>query len=57
MYLHTEVHLLANLGRVDFDLGFSIILLSQFCQSPLSPSKIKVNPTEVCQEMDLPVHV
>ena len=57
MYLHTEVHLLANLGRVDFDLGFSIILLSQVCQSPLSPGKIKVNPTEVCQEMDLPVHV
>ena len=62
-------HLLANLGWVDLDLGFSTILPKG--AQPVLPishqpgqnqaeggtEKIKVNPTEVCQEMCHPVNM
>ena len=38
--LYRVTHLLANLGWVDFDLEWSTILLSRFCQIPTSPSRI-----------------
>ena len=58
-YMHRVAHLLVNLGWVDFDLGYSTILPSCSASSANFPSaqaeggtaKIKVNSTQVCQEM------
>ena len=63
---YREVHLLANLGWVDFDFGCSTLCLvlpglMGYWQNWLSSweeggtSQIKVNPTEVRQEMNPPV--
>ena len=57
-----SVHLLANLDWVDFDLGCSPILPSSSAssvhflsaQAEGGTAKIKVNPTKVRQDMDLP---
>ena len=53
-------HLLANLDWVDFDLGCSpgwwAATVATYCQSrPGELNQIKVNPTEVRQQMCHPV--
>ena len=39
--LYRVVHLVGKMGWVDFDLRCSNILLSQFCQFPISPSRTR----------------
>ena len=61
--LYRVTHLLANLGWVDLDLECSTILPSCSASSANCPSaqaeggtsKIKVNPTQICQKMCHPV--
>ena len=64
--LYREVHLLANLGWVDFDFDcFHPLPGSAWADGKLAElagqdggtSQIKVNPTEVRQEIDLPVQL
>ena len=54
---YSVIHQVADLDRVDFEIAVpqDAQLLSQFCQSPISPSRIKVNKTLVREPMEHPV--